>query len=489
MLLILPLTIIALLISDASATPTPQSQGISINLRRRVHSRSVDDWGVWAKNHREGLMAKYGGRTGASKRSSGTNLYVPPSINLTKIVLILFLAPSQLERPPVSYDVILDTGSSDLWVAGNTCTSGCSSVPTFDSSASSSFADKGTAFNIVYGHGEAGGTLASETVQMAGFSVSNQVFAVCDQVSSDLLTSPVSGLLGLAWQSIAASGATPFAQTLASGTSWDSPVMAFQLTRFLNQSKTQELQAGGSFTMGFVNTTLYTGDIDFIDMPATNSYWLLPITGLHTVIYYEYGLSLFKAITVQGNSVTVPSGPSSYAAIDTGTTLVAGPPDQIASIYAQIPDSQPGTGNLEGFYLYPCATSVTVTFSFGGKTWAVSPADFQSREVSPGTCLGAFFTLTTSEGTPAWILGDTFLKNVYSVFRFNPPSVGFAQLSDYSLSMNGNVELEAPSATIGSVSVFATAGSVHANSNSAVSLRMPSLLFTIVMTIWAGLAI
>jgi len=45
---------------------------------------------------------------------------------------------------------------------------------------------------------------------MAGFSVCNQVFAVVNQVMSGLLTSPVSGLLGLAWQMIAASGAVPF---------------------------------------------------------------------------------------------------------------------------------------------------------------------------------------------------------------------------------------------------------------------------------------
>lgn len=28
-----------------------------------------------------------------------------------------------------------------------------------------------------------------------------------------------------------------------------------------------------------------------------------------------------------------------------------------------------------------------------------------------------------------WLLGDTFLKNVYSVYRYNPPSVGFAPVS------------------------------------------------------------
>jgi hypothetical protein len=82
MLTTLPLTIIALLVSDASATPTRQPRGISMDLHRRVQSRSVEELGVWAKNHREGLAAKYGGRTTTRKRSTGTNLYVPFTLTL-----------------------------------------------------------------------------------------------------------------------------------------------------------------------------------------------------------------------------------------------------------------------------------------------------------------------------------------------------------------------------------------------------------------------
>jgi len=29
-----------------------------------------------------------------------------------------------------------------------------------------------------------------------------------------------------------------------------------------------------------------------------------------------------------------------------------------------------------------------------------------------------------------WILGDTFMRNVYNVFRYDPPSVGFAKVKD-----------------------------------------------------------
>ena len=48
-------------------------------------------------------------------------------------------------------------------------------------------------------------------------------------------------------------------------------------------------------------------------------------------------------------------------------------------------------------------------------------------QVSESTCVGGFFALDTSgTSAPPWIVGDTFLKNVYSVFRASPPSVGFA---------------------------------------------------------------
>jgi len=121
--------------------------------------------------------------------------------------------------------------SRDLWVAGSLCKTGCGSAPTFDTSGSSSFKNESTKFGITYGSGQAVGSLGSDVVQMAGFSVNNQIFGVCDQVSSGLLTSPVSGLLGLAFESIASSGALPFWQTLVSKGAWDSPLMAFFLTR------------------------------------------------------------------------------------------------------------------------------------------------------------------------------------------------------------------------------------------------------------------
>ena len=111
-------------------------------------------------------------------------------------------------------------------------------------------------------------------------------------------------------------------------------------------------------------------------------------------------------------------------------------------------------------------------------------------KVSGDRCIGSFFVL--GESTPAWIIGDTFLvslfflskgtprililtsqKNVYSVFRYNPPSVGFADLSKTALAMNapgGTV----PTATIGSVVAVATGSGTQQNSASAQTVSLVS---------------
>jgi cathepsin D len=124
--------------------------------------------------------------------------------------------------------------------------------------------------------------------------------------------------------------------------------------------------------------------------------------------------------------------------------------------------------------------------SFGGPLWSVSPADFQMSNLGDNNCVGAFFELDTGSSAPAWIVGDTFLKNVYSVFRFNPPSVGFASLSQEALSMNGG-DLPVPSPTIGSVIATATSQmSDRTKSSSASRLSLSLGMVAAVASVLCG---
>ncbi|KAI0955331.1 hypothetical protein AcW1_006943 [Taiwanofungus camphoratus] len=308
-LLPLSLTVSCLLAlgSDVLAAPHPSlpvGQSISL-MRRQAARRSPAEQGAYLQKRRLALEAKYGiGHAKNKKRASGFNLLTNQDADSS------FIGSLAIGTPGQSFDVILDTGSSDLWVASqNSTTDVPNGVSTFKPSSSSTFKSENKPFDITYDSGAAAGTLAQDTVQLAGFKVNSQTFAVVNQVSNGVLSTPVSGLMGLAWSNIASSGATPFWQSLAtSGGTLDSPLFAFQLTRFNNASNVQDLEPGGTFTMGAVNNSLFTGNIDYQDIPSGQvGYWIQQIAGLslhwllltgHLIVLFGSRapqISLFKA--------------------------------------------------------------------------------------------------------------------------------------------------------------------------------------------------
>jgi hypothetical protein len=453
---------LALPSSRSIRSPGSPSRGsLHVPLRRRAEpQRNETEFGLWVKQQKQALEGKYGGGGSSNtKRSSGSNLLVNQDLDSS------YYGSIAVGTPAVAYEVVLDTGSADLWLVDSQCGQNCNGFPPYTPSSSSTFSNSSKPFAITYGSGQASGYLAQDVVQMAGFQVSNQSLGLCDQISDGLLIQPVSELMGLGWQALSSSGATPFWQALYQGNAFDEPLMAFYLTRFQNVTGANQQESGGVFTLGTTNSSLYTGDIDYQDIPSNFiSYWTLPI----------------KSLTVNSNSVSIPSGQSSYAAIDTGTTLIGGPASEVAALYAQIPNAVAGTGNYVGYYLYPCSTTVNVAFNFGGQSWSISAADFKLSQTSSSQCVGSIFEFTGSDAGPGWIIGDTFLKNVYSVFRANPPSVGFAALAagvQSSVTENG-----VPTPTIGSVSVSVTGSSSGSGraQNAALPSRTPylaSLLF------------
>ena len=66
--------------------------------------------------------------------------------------------------------------SSDLWVTDSSCVDNCNGINTFNPAQSSSLTNLSTPFAIKYGSGAAQGFLVKDVVQLAGFSVQNQVF-------------------------------------------------------------------------------------------------------------------------------------------------------------------------------------------------------------------------------------------------------------------------------------------------------------------------
>ncbi|KAH7339848.1 aspartic peptidase domain-containing protein [Rhizoctonia solani] len=399
--MIKPLFLLSL-VSAATA-----SNSVHVPLIRRSHAGFFTPEDLAAQ--REALDSKYHRNDGAAVRPRQNEASVP-MVNQNGD--LSYYALMNVGTPPTAYGVALDTGSSDLWFQSDTCI-GCEGAKI--RSSSSSLQQTGRPFGIRYGSGAVQGVIVSDHVEMGGFSIQNQVMGLVNQTSGVLLNGNSAGLFGLAFQVV-----NPFWEALVSSGKWSQPLMSFWMTRFTNISTVRNEEYGGEFRMGGLNASLYTGEIEYINMPSSiKAYWSIPL----------------RQITVNGGSPMIITnlGVTSLAAIDTGTSLIGGPPNLVAEIYRQIPNAQKGTGNLERYWIYPCSQAVNIAFNFGGRSWSMESADFKLLTTNPNVCVGAIFELSMGGlGNPdplSWILTPCSQKNVYSVFRYEPPSIGFAQLS------------------------------------------------------------
>jgi cathepsin D len=90
--------------------------------------------------------------------------------------------------------------------------------------------------------------------------------------------------MGLAFQSIAVTGAVPFWQALISNNLLTNPEFSFFFTRFVNDPSAAQEEPGGVFTLGGTNSTLYQGSIDFQTVTSAGSngsYWLQTVAGAY----------------------------------------------------------------------------------------------------------------------------------------------------------------------------------------------------------------
>lgn len=132
------------------------------------------------------------------------------------------------------------------------------------------------------------------------YTVSSQIFTGVTQLTDGLIDGELSGILGLAFQSLAVSQATPFWQALINGGQLSNPEMSFYLTRFLDDATSNtETDPGGTFTLGGTNSSLFKGDIQFNAFPSgfQSSFWLQTVSGelLSKPVCHEASLSTAKS--------------------------------------------------------------------------------------------------------------------------------------------------------------------------------------------------
>ncbi|KIO26673.1 hypothetical protein M407DRAFT_234691, partial [Tulasnella calospora MUT 4182] len=300
--------------------------------------------------------------------------------------------------------VDFDTGSSDLLIPSSACTT-CAG-PFYEPSTSTSFTNSTVAFNASFKDGaSASGVVAAETISIGTLSIMNQAFGVVTGSAGNLdFDGLISGMMGLAFEPLAKTKATPWFFNLANQGYLASNLFSFYLTR--------QGAEGSELCIGCIDSTKFTGQPEYFP--------LVPGNATQVVWDISDGLTYNNAVVTQ----------RLVAIIDSGTSDIHIPPSQAAALYANIPGAQLYTDGKQ--YTFPCASAATIgqigfTFTGSSTVFNIQPSRFNLGPIEQGSdmCLGAIFS-SGSEDNIA-VVGDAFMSSWYSIFDYGNMRVGFAQ--------------------------------------------------------------
>ena len=289
--------------------------------------------------------------------------------------------------------MLVDTGSANTWVFGSDCqSSACSERSTFGNADSDTLNVTSTAWSLIYGTGQVGGELAHDTVAFANFSI-DLSFGLASNASDDFNKYPMDGTLGLGIPSSTAFNVPTVMDVLN-----QLKLLRENLVGIHLQRESDNLR-DGQITFGSVDQSKYNGALSYITCKTENKMWEIPL----------------EDASINGQPCNF-DGKS--AVIDTGTSYILMPFNDAQAIHQLIPGA---TNNGESFVI-PCDTDVIVQFRFLGVSYDVGPSDYLGR--ASGSMCSSNIVGHQPFGPDQWILGDIFLKNVYTVFDFDKARIG-----------------------------------------------------------------
>ncbi|KAJ4371761.1 splicing factor [Didymella sp. IMI 355093] len=355
------------------------------------------------------------------------------------------------------YSLVIDTGSSDTWIAqaGLICknaadqtvtTATCKFGALYNTTVSRSYRPyiPRQTFGVNYTSGEyLQGILATELLGLgdvgAGYAprqIVNQTIGVVQQGYWNGDGSS-SGLMGLAYSRLA-SGSSSIGYEAVIFSLFDQayypPVFSLALNRTLvsTATKTQPSKAsGGVMAFGGLPSVNYD----------TNSWVQTSIIPVSASVYTYYSMR------IDGFNITAPTGsvvsPQNYAAssqniiVDSGTSLIYLPDpiaDYIASLFQPAASYNPNSG----LYIVNCqAVAPRVGVTVAGTTFFISTDDLMNRGSGAvggaGTGAGTgqcVLAIQRTEGG-ASVLGDSWLKNVLVVFDLGGNEIRIARREVY----------------------------------------------------------
>jgi len=313
------------------------------------------------------------------------------SVDLVNSMTTSYTGEIQVGAPGQSFNVVFDTGSSNLWIPSKECTSAtCQSKHQYDHGSSSTAKTSADQFAIRYGTGSVAGHFTTDTVEMGGVTAKDVKFGEATQMADFFRNqSQMDGILGLAFQRISQGGVKPVFEQFFDQGLISQNQFGFYLTDLPNAT-------GSKLFFGAPDSTYYKGDLTWIPL-AREDYWTL------------------KADGVTSNGKDSPNVGMFTAIMDSGTSLIVAAPE-IFNGWGIPTDLAPGTCPQD-YSKYP-----TIGITLSGKTYELTPEQYWIK--LGGQCV--LGVQAGQIGSIQMIIGDTFMKHYYTHFDYTNDKLAIA---------------------------------------------------------------
>ncbi|EKM51671.1 uncharacterized protein PHACADRAFT_261948 [Phanerochaete carnosa HHB-10118-sp] len=311
--------------------------------------------------------------------------------------------------------VLLDTGSSDLWVTGQ--------VP--------NTTDLGKSVSVSYAVGQASGDVNAADLVFAGYQVSQQAYLLVNDTASfsvNIESEGFEGLIGLGPNS----GSVILDKLDSdSGNSILNRIFSQNTTsaNYLTLLLGRESPVNQSFTGQLTISEIVPGFEQIEQMPKLTVETVERLTDedQHWQTYTDAN----GVIGPDGQPIAVdsivPKAPDNQLIVvfDSGYTLPQVPRAMSDMIYGRVQGAQ--YDETAGVWLVPCDQLLNLSFMFGGVEYPIHPLDLVSSDFNMvdatgnPICVGTFQPITTAFsllGEYDIILGMAFLRNTYTLFDY-----------------------------------------------------------------------
>ena len=250
--------------------------------------------------------------------------------------------------------------------------------------------------------------MSKDKVCAAGICIDDQPFAEATNERGYLfIIAEFDGILGMAFKSLSVGGLPTFFDNLLKQGKIEAPVFSFWLNPDWNH-----LTNSGLLILGGIDQSLYEGQLRYINL-LDEAFWNVRM----------------NRVIVGSNSFTVCAN-GCKAIFDTGTSMIAGPMEEINAINQAIGAK---FDPVSGYVTLECS-SVShlpeIRFNLGGQNYALMSKDYILivYENLKKYCVSGFMGI---ERANTWVLGGIFMGKYYTVFDAANNVVGLALAKHY----------------------------------------------------------